>query len=64
MFELYAQKIDPDDLDFQAFIKSYVAAKDKTDPEAIPYSELYAIIRDGIRDYIHKTQASKRESNK
>ena len=64
MFELYVGNIDPDDPDFQAFIQHYVAAKDDRNPATIPYSQLYAIIKEAIREYIRETQASKREIKK
>jgi len=64
MFELYARNIDPDDPNFQVFIQHYVAAKDNRNPATIPYSQLYAIIKEAIREYIRKTQTSKREVKK
>jgi len=64
MFELYARNIDPEDPDFQAFIQHYVATKDNRNPATIPYSQLYAIVKDAIRDYIRKSHASKREAKK
>jgi hypothetical protein len=59
MFELYAHKIDPDNTNFQAFIKRYVGIKETRNPEAIPYAELYKIIREGIREYLQKAQGTK-----
>jgi hypothetical protein len=59
MFELYAHNIDPDEPGFQNFIKSYVAAKDSRPPETIPYSHLYTLIQEAIRQYLH--QASGKE---
>jgi len=56
MFELYSRSINPQDADFQNYITRYVSGKDPRNPESIPYSELYGIIKEGIRDYIHKTQ--------
>jgi hypothetical protein len=64
MFELYVLNIDPDDPDFQAFIERYVAARDSRNPATIPYSQLYAMIKEAIREYIHKTQVSKQEVKK
>lgn len=55
MFELYSQKINPDDADFQNYISQYVSKKE-TSPESVPYSELYAVIKEGIHEYIHKKQ--------
>jgi len=56
MFELYSRTINPQDSDFQTYIRGYVSRKDPRNPESIPYSELYGIIKEGIREYIHKTQ--------
>ena len=59
MFELYARNIDPYDAEFQAFIKRYLSLKERRNPESIPYPELYKIIRDGIREYLKKTEQAK-----
>ena len=59
MFELYAHDIDPKDTEFQAFIKHFVSLKEKRNPESIPYSELYKTIREGIREYLKKTEETK-----
>ena len=64
MFELYTKNIDPDSPEFQTFIKGYVELREKRDPESIPYSDLYRIIRAGIREYIKKTQEMKRSLKK
>jgi len=61
MFEAYTQNIDQDNSDFHAFIKAYVAAKDDRSPETIPYSQLYALIKEAIREYLRKTPVSKEE---
>jgi hypothetical protein len=63
-FELYARNIDPDDADFQAFIRHYVSTKETKNPESIPYLELYKIIREGIREYLKKNQITKGRSRK
>jgi hypothetical protein len=64
MFELYARNIDPDDTEFQTFIKRFVSLKEKRDPGSIPYSELYKTIREGIREYLKKTEETKRSVKK
>ena len=56
MFELYISNIDPDDSRFQQFISNYVASKGVNNPETIPYSQLYAIVRQGIREYIKRDE--------
>ena len=56
MFELYSRNISPDDAEFQIYIRRYLAKRDPRNPESIPYSQLYAIIKEGIREYIRKTQ--------
>jgi len=62
MFELYARNVDPENPAFQEFVKSYVSAKDSRNPETIPYPQLYAMIREAIREFISKT--SKRGTEK
>jgi len=54
MFELYSATIDPDDQKFQEFIRNYVASKEPKDPQTIPYSQLYKIIKEGIREYLNQ----------
>jgi len=60
MFELYSRNINPDDASFQTYIQQYVSKKDPREVDFIPYSELYKIIKDGIREYIHQTQRIKK----
>lgn len=64
MFERYTHNIDPDDADFQAFIKAYVSTRDPRDPSQIPYLELYKFIIEGIRDYLGQAQEPKHRSGK
>jgi hypothetical protein len=64
MFEFYARNINPDDPDFQAFIEHYLMAKDNRSPAAIPYSQLYATIKEALGEYIQKTKNSKRGAKK
>jgi hypothetical protein len=52
MFELYLSKIDAEDPKFRQFIADYVATKGVKDPETIPYSQLYKLVRSGIQEYI------------
>jgi len=61
MFQLYLQNIDPESADFQIFIEHYLATKDTRNPEKIPYSELYGIVRDGIKEYLHKSKETERK---
>ncbi len=64
MFELYSQNINPDDADFQHYIQQYVMKKDTRPPDTIPYSELYKVIKEGIREYVHKAQGTTRRQKK
>lgn len=59
MFEFYSRNINPDDADFQTYIRQYVSTKDSRSPGSIPYSELYTMIKEGIREYIQKSQRKK-----
>ena len=56
MFELYSANINPDDQKFQEFIRTYVKGKETKDPQTIPYSQLYKLIKEGIREYISQTK--------
>ncbi len=56
MFERYAQNIDPEDERFHEFISDYLALKEVKDAKAIPYSELYKLIKEGIREYLRQQQ--------
>lgn len=66
-FQYYAQNIDPQDEGFKAFISNYLAKKHVEDARKIPYSEVYKIIRAGIREYLAqkspKDQSNKRQTN-
>ena len=64
MFELYAHNIDPDESAFQEFIKNYVAAKDSRAAESMPYSQLYALIQEAIREYLHQSKGKERRPKK
>jgi len=64
MFELYAQNIDPDESGFQEFIKSYVAARDSRAADAMPYAQLYALIQEGIREYLRESKGKERRPKK
>jgi hypothetical protein len=56
MFELYSATINPDDQKFQEFIRNYVSSKEPKDPQTIPYSALYKIIKEGIREYLSQKE--------
>jgi len=56
MFEFYSRSVNPDDPKFQTYIKWYISTKDSRSPDSVPYSELYKMVKEGIREYIHETQ--------
>jgi hypothetical protein len=60
MFEMYARNINPDEERFNIFISNYLAERGVKDPQAIPYSELYKVIKDGIREYLKQQQPTTR----
>jgi hypothetical protein len=60
MFQRYASSIDPGNEDFLTFISNYLAERNVTDPRAIPYSQLYNHIKQGIRDYLHQHRSTKK----
>ena len=63
MFQLYAQNIDPESEHFLTFITKYLEMKNVTNPRAVPYPELYKLIKNGIREYLHQ-QESRGRPNK
>jgi len=64
MFEFYTRNIDPDDPGFQTYIKQYVSTRDSRSPNTIPYSDLYRMIKEGIREYLRKAEGTERRSKK
>jgi len=64
MFEFYTRNIDPDDPVFQTYIKQYVSTRDSRSPNSIPYSDLYRMIKEGIREYLRKAEGTERRSKK
>ncbi|MGA2789894.1 MAG: hypothetical protein ABSF00_03890 [Candidatus Bathyarchaeia archaeon] len=56
MFERYICNIDPEEERFQAFLSNYIAEKGVKDIQALPYSELYKVIKEGIRKYLPKQE--------
>jgi len=54
MFERYILNINPEEQRFQTFISSYIADKGVKDVQALPYSELYKFIKEGVREYLRK----------
>jgi hypothetical protein len=63
MFQRYAANIDPESQRFLTFISNYLAEKNVDNPKAIPYSQLYAHIKEGIREYLRQLE-SERKRNK
>jgi hypothetical protein len=56
MYERYIQNVNPDDERFKSFMSDYVAQRGVKDPQAVSYSELYRIIKEGIREYLKQGQ--------
>ena len=54
MFERYIRNINPEEEWFQTFISKYIADKGVKDIQALPYSELYRFIKEGILRYLRK----------
>ena len=61
VFQRYAQNINPEDKVFLSFIIDYLAQKNIRDPKAIPYSELYGHVKDGIREYLRQQESHKNQ---
>ena len=55
MFERYIRNINPEE-GFQAFLSNYIAEKGVKDIQVLPYSELYKVIKEGIREYLRKQE--------
>ena len=64
MFELYSLSVNPDDPAFRTYLQEYVTKRDPRSPDSIPYSELYAMIKAGIREYIHQKMQAERKTKK
>jgi hypothetical protein len=60
MFERYIRNINPEEEGFQAFLSNYPAEKNVKDIQVLPYSELYMVIKEGIREYLRKQESSPR----
>jgi len=60
MFQLYEQNINPESEHFLTFITQYLEMKNVTNPRAVPYPELYKLIKNGIREYLHQSESSRR----
>jgi hypothetical protein len=62
MFEMYARNINPEEERFQAFISKYIADKGITNIRAVPYVQLYTLIKEGIREYLRIQEPAARQS--
>jgi hypothetical protein len=58
MFQRYAWNVDPESEHFLAFITQYLVERNVKNPTAIPYSELYKHIKNGIREYLRLLESS------
>jgi hypothetical protein len=56
MFEHYTRNIDPEEARFRTFLSDYIADKGVKDVQALPYSELYKVIKEGIREYLRRQE--------
>jgi len=63
MFQRYAQNIKPDDESFLIFISNYLAEQHVKDPKLLPYSQLYKLIKGGIREYIRIQERDRQSGN-
>ena len=52
MFQRYAQNIGLGDERFLAFISNHLREKDVGDPKLLTYSQIYGLIKEGIREYL------------
>jgi len=63
-FQHYAHNIDPNDELFINFITRYVAEKGAEDPRKVAYSELYKVVKAGIREYLAQRQPKQNSHTK
>ena len=52
MFQLYHENIDPENAAFLEFVTEYLKKNSLSDPDSMPYLELYAHLRSAIRQYL------------
>ncbi len=57
MFERYVQAVNPDEERFQTVISKYLSEKGIRESQALTYSELYKVIKEGIREYIRREES-------
>ena len=53
MFQLYEERIQPDDQVFLEFVSQHLKKKGVGGPETLPYCELYGHVRNAIREFLH-----------
>jgi len=63
MFQLYAQNINPESEHFLTFITKYLEMKNVTNPRAVAYPELYKLIKNGIREYLHQQESQEGQTD-
>jgi hypothetical protein len=56
MFEHYIRNINPEEARFQTFLSDYIADIGVKDVQVLLYSELYKVIKEGIREYLGKQE--------
>ena len=54
MFERYRRNIDPEDQVFLNFVVNYLKRNNVSDPDSMPYPELYEHIRSAIREFLER----------
>ncbi len=57
---MYVRNINAEDERFKFFISKYLEGRGVKNPETVPYSELYKVIKGGIREYLRQQQLRKR----
>jgi len=59
MFQYYAENVDPASREFQEYITKYLKEKTSTNAAALPYSQLYKLIKQGVEEYLASHQGSR-----
>lgn len=56
MFQLYREKINPENAAFLEFVTDYLKRNTASDPNSMPYLELYTHVRSAIREYLKSSK--------
>jgi hypothetical protein len=61
MFQRYEQNIKPGDEGFLVFISNHLREKGAGDPKLLTYSQIYGLIKEGIREYLRLQERERQQ---